>query len=79
MAFASEATIAAYREAWEAWTRQREHLHRVFLEDEPIRPDQLKGLLNREARAKARFDAARLDLLGLAPDAPAAPDESPLS
>lgn len=68
---AHESTTAAYREAWAAWQKQLEHLHRVFLEDEPIRPEQMKGLLNREARAKERYDAARLKLLGL--------DESPLA
>jgi hypothetical protein len=31
-------------------------------------PPRLKGLLNREARAKARYDEARLRLLGLAPE-----------
>ena len=44
--------------------------HEVFLEGEVLRPDAIKGLLNREARAKEKYDAARLKLLGL--------DESPL-
>ena len=70
MPFVDEATAKAYREAWEAWIKQVEHLHRVFLEGERIGPDQIKGLLNREARAKEKYDAARLALLGL--------DESPL-
>lgn len=70
MAFADESTAKAYREAWEAWNKQVTHLHRVFLDGEAIKPDQIKGLLNREARAKEKYDAARLALLGL--------DESPL-
>ncbi len=74
MPFADEQTAAAYRAAWDAWRKQVDHLHRVFLEDERLRPDQLKGLLNREARAKAAYDRARLRLLGL--DAPAL-DDSP--
>ncbi len=65
MPFADEASQAAYREAWDNWQKQLEHLHRVFLDDEPIKPDQLKGLLNRESRAKERYDTARLRLLGL--------------
>ena len=65
MPFVDEETAAAYREAWDAWRKQADHLHRVFLEGERLRPDQLKGLLNREARAKARYDRARLRLLGL--------------
>lgn len=70
MAFVDEATATAYRAAWDAWLKQIEHVHRVFLDGEPTRPDALKGLLNREARAKAAYDAARERLLGL--------DQSPL-
>jgi hypothetical protein len=70
MPFVDESTAAAYRTAWDAWRKQVDHLHRVFLEGEAIRPDQIKGLLNREERAKQRYDAARLALLGL--------DQSPL-
>ena len=65
MAFVDEATAQSYREAWDAWKKQLDHLHRVFLEGEVIKPDQIKGLLNREARAKEKYDAARLALLGL--------------
>jgi hypothetical protein len=71
MAFVDEVTAKTYRDAWEAWRKQVEHLHRVFLDGEKIGPDQIKGLLNREARAKQKYDAARLALLGL--------DESPLA
>ncbi len=68
MPFADNATASAYRAAWEAWTKQLEHLHRVFLDGEPIRPDQIKGLLNREARAKKHYDELRLQLLGIESD-----------
>jgi hypothetical protein len=67
MPFTDEATAGEYREAWEAWKKQIEHVHRVFLEGETLRPDAIKGLLNREARAKERYDRARLRLLGLEP------------
>lgn len=79
MAFADEATAKAYREAWEAWLKQVEHVHRVFLEGETIRPDQIKGLLGREARAKEKYDMARLRLLGLdeSPLGPANTDDNP--
>lgn len=80
MPFADPETIAAYREAWEAWQKQLQHLHRVMLDGEPIRPDQLKGLLGREARAKERWEAARRRLLGLENplDRPrAGPDKNP--
>lgn len=75
MPFVDEATAQSYREAWEAWRRQIDHLHRVFLEGEPIAPDQIKGLLNREARAKEKYDDARLRLLGL--DQPTATSVEP--
>ena len=65
MAFVDEATATAYREAWQAWSKQIEHVHRVFLDGEAIRPDQIKGLLNRESRAKQKYDESRLKLLGI--------------
>ncbi len=55
----------AYRQAYEAWQEQLQALHRVFLEGEALEPPKLKGLLNREARTKERYDAARLALLGI--------------
>ena len=54
-----------YRQAYQSWQEQLQVLHRVFLEDEAIDAPKLKGLLNREARAKERYDGARLALLGL--------------
>ena len=54
-----------YRQAYGAWQEQLGVLHRVFLDGERMEPPKLKGLLNREARAKERYDAARLALLGL--------------
>ena len=65
MAFVDAETAKEYQEAWEAWSKQIEHVHRVFLDGERILPEQLKGLLNRESRAKEKYDAARLKLLGL--------------
>jgi len=65
MPFVDEATATAYRAAWEAWRKQVEHVHRVFLDGEKILPDQIKGLLGREARTKETYDAARLRLLGI--------------
>jgi hypothetical protein len=45
-----------YREAYQA---QLQALHRVLLEGESLEPPKLKALLNREARAKERYDRAR--------------------
>ena len=61
-----------YREAYNAWQKQLARMHEVFLDGEPLEPPKLKGLLNREARAKQRYDAAREALLGIGslPSAP---------
>lgn len=64
-----------YREAYDAWQKQLTRLHDVFLDGEPLEPPKLKGLLNREARAKQRYDDARRALLGIGalPTAPSGP------
>ncbi len=54
-----------YREAYAEWQEHLGGVHRVLLEAERLEPPKLKGLLNREARAKERYDAARRRLLGL--------------
>ncbi len=54
-----------YLDAYEAWQTQLQALHRVMLEGERLDPPKLKALLNREARAKERYDRARRTLLGL--------------
>ncbi len=56
---------AEYRQAYQAWQDQLGTLHRVFLDGKALEPPKLKGLLNREARAKERYDAARRALLGI--------------
>ncbi len=55
----------AYLKAYEDWQKQLAGLHEVFLEGKALAGDQMKGLLNREARAKQRYDEARLELLGI--------------
>ncbi len=54
-----------YRQVHDDWQEQLQTLHRVFLEGERLEPPKLKGLLNREARAKERYAAARQVLLGI--------------
>lgn len=54
-----------YIEAYEAWQAHLADLHRVLLEGQRLEPPKLKGLLNREARSKERYDQARRQLLGL--------------
>lgn len=68
---------AEYREAYDAWQKQLSRLHDVFLDGEPLEPPKLKGLLNREARAKQRYDAARDALLGIGV-LPTAPGGGPI-
>ena len=55
----------AYREAYEAWQKQLEQVHAFMLDGEPLHPSRIKGLLNREATAKERYDEARRALLGI--------------
>jgi hypothetical protein len=60
----------AYRDAYATWQRHLEALH-AFLLDGQIPgkganvPDAIKGLLNREARSKERYEEARRALLGV--------------
>ena len=54
-----------YKQALEAWQAELDRLHPVLLEGTRLEPPKLKGLLNREARAKERYDTARARLLGI--------------
>ena len=58
-------TRQQYREALEYWQQQLDGVHAFLLHGERLPPDQIKGLLGREALAKERYDAARLRLLGV--------------
>lgn len=63
----SEERRAAYLAAYDDWQKKLRDLHDVFLDGTKTPAgDQFKGLLNREARAKERYDTARLELLGIA-------------
>jgi hypothetical protein len=57
-----------YLDAYNAWQSQVQALHGVLLDGQRLEPPKLKALLNREARAKERYDAARRMLLGLSDD-----------
>ncbi len=72
----AEDKVTNYREAYEAWQRHLGALHEFFLEKKRIAPPQLKGILNREARAKHRYDEARRRLLGIEDDASLFDDET---
>jgi len=61
----SEERRKAYVEAYEDWQKKLAALHEVLIDGaKTLEGDQMKGLLNREARAKAKYDEARLALLG---------------
>ncbi len=65
-----EDKVTVYREAYETWQRHLAPLHEFFLEKKRIDPLRLKGVLNREARSKRKYDQARLRLLGIEEDGP---------
>ena len=57
-----------YMDSYGAWLRQLEAVHAFFFEDATLTPDKVKGLLNREANAKMRYDLNRAKMLGLSTD-----------
>lgn len=65
MAAVDEATKREYLQAFAAWQAQLQALHKALLEGQGLEPPKLKGLLNREVRAKDRYERARRRLLGL--------------
>ena len=68
-------TIADYKAAYDAWQKQLSGVHDFLLGGKrPANPLQIKGLLNREARAKRNYDVARLRLLGIEDDSAADDD-----
>jgi hypothetical protein len=69
----SDERRVAYLAAYDDWQKKLRDLHEVFLDGTrtPV-GDEFKGLLNREARAKEKYDRARLELLGI-PAAEASP------
>ncbi len=57
-------TKEEYRRALEEWQEQLHGVHRVLLDGERLEPPKLKGLLNREARAKERYDDGETETSG---------------
>ena len=71
----SEDNVTAYKEAYDAWQHHLAAMHEFFLEHKRIDPLHLKGVLNREARAKRKYDKARLALLGIEDEDNSSDDE----
>ncbi|MFQ6019553.1 MAG: hypothetical protein ACE5KW_02230 [Dehalococcoidia bacterium] len=65
MAAVDEETKRDYLQAYQAWQSQLQAMHKALLEGQRLEPPKLKGLLNREIRAKERYERARRRLLGL--------------
>jgi hypothetical protein len=65
----SDDKVAAYQEAYDTWQKHLAAMHEVLIDHKRVPPIQIKGILNREARSKHRYDAARLRLLGIEEDA----------
>lgn len=61
---ADEATIQAYRAAWERWQADLQQLHDVLLDGKQLDPMRRIALLRRESHSKERYEAARAALLG---------------
>lgn len=61
----SDDVRSEYEAAWGDWQAQLAKVHAMFLDGVRPHPTQIKGMLNREARAKERYDAARKRLLGI--------------
>lgn len=59
---------AAYLDVYERWRRDLDALHRVLIDGEPLDPPHFVALLRRESKSKARYDAARENVLGLPGD-----------
>jgi hypothetical protein len=69
----SEERRRAYLAAYDDWQKKLADLHDVLIDGKrQLAGDQMKGLLNREARAKEKYDEARRELLGFG-----APADSP--
>jgi hypothetical protein len=64
-AAASDDPKQAYREAYDQWQKHLAGVHSLLLDGQRLPPEQIKGLLNREARAKERYETARRRLLGI--------------
>ncbi|HRC62755.1 MAG: hypothetical protein K1X87_10790 [Dehalococcoidia bacterium] len=61
----SDDVRSEYQAAWADWQAQLAKVHEFFLDGVRPHPTQIKGMLNREARAKERYDEARRRLLGI--------------
>ena len=57
-----------YLDAWQRWRADIDALHRVLFDGEQMDPLHLVALLRRESKSKEKYDAERVEALGL-PDA----------
>lgn len=58
--------VASYLEAYEYWQDAVQKLHHIlFDENSSNDPAKIKGALNREIRAKEKYETARKNILGI--------------
>ena len=58
--------IDSYLEAYAYWQDAVEKLHNILFEEDSINdPAKIKGALNREIRAKDKYEIARKNILGI--------------
>ena len=58
--------ITSYLEAYEYWQDAVQKLHYILFDENSTNdPAKIKGALNREARAKEKYETARKKILGI--------------
>tara|TARA_Y100001970_G_scaffold233674_1_gene291421 strand:- start:3979 stop:4179 length:201 start_codon:yes stop_codon:yes gene_type:complete len=58
--------VASYLEAYEYWQDAVQKLHHILFDENSTNdPAKIKGALNREIRAKEKYENARKKILGI--------------
>ncbi|MBR73700.1 MAG: hypothetical protein CL872_02000 [Dehalococcoidaceae bacterium] len=58
--------IDSYLEAFAYWQNAAEKLHHILFDESATKdPAKIKGALNREIRAKEKYEIARKNILGI--------------
>jgi hypothetical protein len=58
--------VASYLEAYEYWQDAVQKLHHILFDENSTNdPAKIKGALNREIRAKEKYETARKNILGI--------------
>ena len=58
--------VTSYLEAYEYWQDAVQKLHHILFDENSTNdPAKIKGALNREIRAKEKYETARKNILGI--------------